>query len=98
VATALGTLNSSIDSALANLPAALTATLDTTVQNDLLTGSSTLVTSLQARLAALQSPSSTQGFSTSVFRFSSSLAIGGGQNQVTRDMTIAVNQYNAGLG
>ena len=61
VGTALGTLNTNIDSALSNLPSTLTATLDTTIQNDLLTGSSTSGSSLQARLAALPSPSSTTG-------------------------------------
>jgi hypothetical protein len=98
VGTALGTLNTSIDSALSNLPSAVTATLDTTIQNDLLTGTSTAGNSLQARLAALQTPTSTQSFASFVFRISSSLAIGSAQSQVTHDIVIAVNQYNAGLG
>jgi hypothetical protein len=98
IGTALGMLNTSIDSALSNLPSALTATLDTTIQNDLLSSGSSTGNSLQARLAALQTPSSTGSFSNFVFRIGSSLTIGGAQGQVTRDITIAVNQYNAGLG
>jgi hypothetical protein len=97
VGTALGTLNTNIDSALGNLPATLIATLDTTIQNDLLTGSSTAGNSLQPRLAALPSPSSAQGFAARIFQFSSSLTIGGVQGQVTRAIVSAVNQYNAAL-
>ncbi len=97
VGTALGTLNTNIDTALGNLPASVTATLDTTIQNDLLTGSSTAGTSLQARLAALPAPSSTQGFAARIFQFSSSLTIGNLQGQVTRAIVSAVNQYNASL-
>ena len=97
VGTALTTLNTNIDSALSNLPSTLTATLDTTIQNDLLTGSSTSGNSLQARLAALQTPSSTQGFMAHIFQFMSSLTIGNAQGQVTRDIVVAINQYNASL-
>jgi len=97
VGTALGTLNTNIDTALGNLPASVTATLDTTIQNNLLTGSSTSGTSLQARLAALPAPSSTTGFVVRMFQFSSSLTIGGAQGQVTRAIVSAVNQYNAAL-
>jgi hypothetical protein len=97
VGTALTTLNSAVGSALSNLPSSLTATLDTTVQNDLLSGGSSAGNSLQAQLAGLQTPTSTQGFSNFVFRISSSLAISSAQSQVTHDIVIAVNQYNAGL-
>jgi hypothetical protein len=97
VGTALGTLNTAIDSALSNLPTALTATLNTTIQNDLLSSGSSTGSSLQARLAALQTPASTPSFSAFVFRLSSSQTIASAQGQVTRDIAIAVNQYNAGL-
>ena len=97
VGTALGMLNTSIDSALSNLPSTLTTTLDATIQNDLLSGGSTTSNSLQARLAALRTPTSTQGFGTFAFRFGSSLAIGGAQGQVSRDIQVAINQYNASL-
>jgi hypothetical protein len=98
VATALGTLNANIDTALGNLPASVTATLDTTIQNDLLTGSSTSGTSLQARLAALPAPATTTGFVVRLFQFSSSSIIASVQGQVTGAIVSAVNQYNAGLG
>jgi hypothetical protein len=97
VGTAIGTLNTAIDSALGNLPSSLTSTLDTTIQNDLLTGSSTSGTSLQSRLAGIAIPSSTQGFGPSLFQFLSTMDIRGAQNQVTRAIVSAVNQYNAGL-
>ena len=97
VGTALATLNTNIDSALGNLPATLTSTLDTTIQNDLLSGGSTSGNSLQARLAVLQTPSSPQGFMAHIFQFTSSLTIGNAQGQVTRDIVVAINQYNAAL-
>ena len=97
VGMALGTLNTSIASALSNLPTALTATLDTTVQNDLLSSGSTSGHSLQTVLAAIPTPSSTQFFAAHIFQFSSSLDIGSAQGQVTRAIAVAVNQYNASL-
>jgi hypothetical protein len=97
VGTVLGTLNTAVTSAVSNLPSTLTATLNTTIQNDLISGGSSAGTSLQSRLAALQTPTSAQDFTSSVFRFSSSLTIGSVQSQVTRDVVVAVSQYNARL-
>jgi hypothetical protein len=95
IGTALGTLNASIASALSNLPAALTATLNTTVQNDLLSSATNASNNLQSRLAALQTPAGAQGVAPSAFRFGSSLTISSAQNQVTHDILVAINQYNA---
>jgi hypothetical protein len=94
VGAALVTLNTSIDSALSNLPSSLTATLDATIKNDLLSSGSTPASSLQSRLASLQTPTSTQNFSVRIFQFGSSLNIGSAQSQVTRDILVAVSQFN----
>jgi hypothetical protein len=97
VATSLSTLNTTIDSALSNLPSSLTATLDKTVQDDLLTGSSTSGNSLQSRLAALQTPTATQGSTVRIFQIGSTLTVVGARLQVDRDVVIAVGQFNAAL-
>jgi hypothetical protein len=94
VGNALVTLNTSIDSALSNLPSSLTTTLDATIKNDLLSSGATPSASLQSRLAALQSPTSTQSLSVRVFQFGSSLTISNAQSQINRDILIAVSQFN----
>jgi hypothetical protein len=75
----------------------LTATLDTTVQNDLLASSTNTSNNLQSRLASLPSPANNGFFAPRIFGFGASLIIGGAQSQVTRDIVSAVNQYNASL-
>jgi hypothetical protein len=97
VGTALGTLNSSIGSALSNLPSSVSSSLSTTIQNDLLTGTSTTGTSLQARLAAIPSPTSTHFFSTLMFRFQSFFRISQGEGKVFQDVISAVSTYNKSL-
>jgi hypothetical protein len=95
----LTTLNSSIASALsvANLPAGFPlATLQTTVTNDL-TGTPATGKSLQARLAAIKSPSSSRGFSMWVFQAQSLGTISLGWTHVTSDIASAINTYNASL-
>jgi hypothetical protein len=94
VGTALTTLNTDINSALSNLPASLTASLNATIRDELLNSGSTTGNTLQARLAALPTPTSSLDFSARVFRINSSLTIGSAQGQVNRDILIAVNQYN----
>jgi len=97
VATALTTLNSSVASALSNLPASVATSLATTIQTDLLRGSSTTGTSLQARLAALKSPASASGFSVLVFRFESFLNIELAEGKVVNDILAAVRQFNSSI-
>jgi hypothetical protein len=97
VGTALTTLNTSITSALSNLPTSVATSLTTTIQNDLLTGTQTAGTDLQARLTALKTPTTTRGFGTWFFRLGSSLNIGFAQGQVIHDLAVAVNAYNSAL-
>ncbi len=94
VGTALTTLNTSIHSALSNLPASVSASLGTTISNDLLTGTQTTGTSLQSRLAAVGTPGSTGGFQPWFFRLGSSLNIGFAQGRVASNLVAAVNTYN----
>jgi len=94
VGTALTTLNTSIASALGNLPTSVKASLATTLSNDLLTGTSTTGTSLQARLAALTTPTSARGFSPFFFRVQSSLNVQFAQGQVYQDIIAAARQFN----
>ena len=97
VGTLLTTLNTSVDSAItaANLPSSLATSLTTTLTNDLLTGTSTTGTSLQAKLAALTSPASATGISAFFFDLRSFRTIFSGQNQVSHDVISAINTYNA---
>jgi hypothetical protein len=98
VGTLLTTLNTSVGTAItaASLPSSLSTSLATTLTNDLLTGTSTTGTSLQARLAALTSPTST-GFATWFFDLRSFRTILGGQSQVVHDVVSAINTYNSSL-
>lgn len=97
VGTGLTTLNTSIASALNNLPASVQSSLATTIQNDLLTGTSTTGTSLQARLAAIPSPTSVNGFSTLLFRIHSFIDIEIAEGKVFKDILSAVDQFNSSL-
>jgi hypothetical protein len=94
VAAALSTLNAGVAAAQSGLPPALGAALRPTLQADLLDGSGASNT-LQSRLAGLQSPTDLFGPTARAFRVASSQIIGSFQSQVNRDITIAVNQYNA---
>jgi hypothetical protein len=97
VGAALSALDASIDSDLGNLPAAVTAALDTIVRNNLLNNGSNAGNNLQSRLAALPSPTSAQGALLRVFQSTSTLTINTAQAQVKGDVQIAVAQYNASL-
>jgi len=95
--TPLATLNAGVASAVSTLPSSVTSTLTTTLQNDLLTGGSTSGNSLQARLAAIPSPTGTGFLSTGLFRIRSGLVIGSGEARVVSDILSAVKQFNASL-
>jgi hypothetical protein len=75
----------------------VTSALNTTIQNELLTGSSTTGTSLQARLAAIPSPTSVGSFSALLFRIRSSVNIGIAEGNVLNDVITAVRQFNRSL-
>jgi hypothetical protein len=94
VATALGTLNSSVAAAVANLPAAVTTTLVPTLKNDLLTASPSTGKSLQERLAAIATPASTGPVSSFLFSFRSSSAIARAGEMVASDILAAVKAFN----
>ena len=97
VQAALTTLQSSVTSAVSNLPTAVSTPLAATLTADL-TGTPAAGTSLAANLAALSTPASATGFAPTLFRFGSSLAIGGSQGRVTYDVISAVNAANSSLG
>jgi len=97
VATALTTLNRSIDAALTNLPASVTTPLEVTLTNDLLTGTATTGQSLQARLAAIPTPAGTTGLSPFLFNLRSYFDVAFADGQVASDLVIAVRNYNLGL-
>jgi hypothetical protein len=97
VQTAIQTLNQDIQKALSGLPSSLQSTLFTTIQNDLLTGSSTTGKSLQARLAALKTPSGPGFFASFGFRVGSQLDMAIAQGRVNHDITMAVTNYNKSL-
>jgi hypothetical protein len=95
VGTALNTLNANLTSALSPLPSTVSASLQTQFSSDLLTSSGGS-TSLQAKLAALSTPSS-GFFSTLWFRIRSYRDIGVTQGQVVRQLVTAVRDYNTSL-
>lgn len=99
VATLIDTLNTSITGSFtsAGLPTTLATSLTQTITNDLLTGTQTTGTSLQARLGALTSPSSNTGFAAWWFDIRSLRTIYGAQGQVVRDIVTAINTYNGSL-
>jgi len=100
VQTALQKLSTDVTAAVANLPSGVTSTLNTTLQNDVLstTPAASPDRSLQGRLAAITTPSSTRFWATLGFRLRSVLASGGTEAQVVRDITNAVSTYNNSLG
>ncbi len=99
VLTALQKLSTDVTAAVANLPAGVTTTLNTTLQNRLLstTPAASPDNSLQGRLAAITTPKSNRFFATAFFRLRSFGAIGDAEFQVVRDITDAASKYNSSL-
>lgn len=93
VTTAVNTLNSDVATALKGLPSGLTATLDATVQNDLVGGA----TSLQGRLGNLTLPQSNGFLRVLLFRIRAGVTIAGGESQVISDVVNGVRTYNNSL-
>jgi len=93
IASALNTLNASIDTDVSNLPASVGGPLDTTIQNDLLTGSSS-GKSLQDKLAAISTPDGSGFIAMFVFNIASKIQIAGAGVQVGGDIASAVHHYN----
>lgn len=97
VATDLQTLNTAIDAAIKNLPDA--ATLDTTIQNELLTPATTTgtatgtttatATSLQAQLAAIATPTTTNWWTGRSYLRQSFWAIGDTASQIEQQVSSA---------
>jgi hypothetical protein len=93
IASALNTLNASIDTDVSNLPASVAGPLDTTIQNDLLTGSS-LGKSLQDKLAAISTPNGSGFIASFVFNVASKIQIAAAGIRVGGDIASAVHHYN----
>jgi hypothetical protein len=88
VGTDLMTLNSAIDTAIANLPTA--STLDTTIQAELLTSATPPTTPpLQTQLSGIASPTSAMGRSIRMFLFQSFRDIDKTSFQVTQQVRSA---------
>ena len=90
VASALNTLNTSVDSAVSNLPNPAVTALDPAVKKLLLTMPAK--PSLQSSLISIPSATSTSG--TATMKFLATVQINIYRNQVDTTLGNAVNQYN----
>jgi hypothetical protein len=97
IGSALATLQTNVNAAIANLPTSVTTSLATTIQSDLLTGTSTTGTSLQSILAALASPTTSKS-SLRAFQAAALLDASIAEGKIEGSVIVAVSRYNSALG
>jgi hypothetical protein len=93
IASALNTLNTSIDTTLSNLPTSVSGPLETKIQNAL-TSVSSSSNSLEDQLGEISTPLSNGFVASLIFNVASKIKIASSGVTVAGDIGSAVHQYN----